>query len=81
MSVIYIFCITERKPKNPLSPPPTIKSLSSQFDVVRHKLLGTRLEEAGDRPQEVPQSAGQINTSPGNDLDYGLLAFWKQKYC
>lgn len=47
----------KRKPKNPLSPPPTFKPMGPQFDVMRQKLLGTHLEEAGDRPQEVPQSA------------------------
>ena len=54
---------SERKPKNAMSPPPTIRSISSQFDAMRHKLLSTRLEEAGERPQEVPQSADPLNTS------------------
>lgn len=52
LSIVYD---TERKPKNPLSPPPMVKSMSSQFDIMRHRLLNSRPEETVERPQEVPQ--------------------------
>lgn len=45
----------KRKPKNPLSPPPGVKSMSSQFDIMRHRILNTRPDEMTERPQEVPQ--------------------------
>ncbi|XP_052228167.1 MBT domain-containing protein 1-like isoform X1 [Dreissena polymorpha] len=48
----------ERKPKIPLSsPPPAVKSMSSQLDMVRLRLLNTRTEEVTERPQEVPQAS------------------------
>ena len=53
----------ERKPKNPLSPPPTIKSVGD--------LLGQKMpDEGGDRAQEVlPQTADTPQAKPAIGMD------------